>query len=70
MRNQDRIWAQIRYEKLSEFYFSYGKLGHLQKACEFGIIKTSSNVTTSNFGPHVRAALHRYSTGSNSGRDS
>ncbi|OMP05980.1 Zinc knuckle CX2CX4HX4C [Corchorus olitorius] len=32
-KNRDRSWVEVRYEKLGEFYFTCGRLGHVGKHC-------------------------------------
>ncbi|OMO69205.1 Zinc knuckle CX2CX4HX4C [Corchorus olitorius] len=36
-QNGGRIWAEIRYEKLGDFCYTCGKLGHGEKSCAVGL---------------------------------
>ena len=31
------VWAEVRYEKIVDFYFGCGRLGHVLKNCEEGM---------------------------------
>ena len=64
---KERSWAQIKYEKLLEFYFACGKLGHLLKNCGE---KTKMSVVDSSqmrYGPWLRAAPVRKNVGKEGG---
>ncbi|OMO77422.1 hypothetical protein COLO4_25190 [Corchorus olitorius] len=51
LRGDDRkIWAEVKYEKLSDFCFNCGRLGHSNKFCK------SEEKSSLSFGAHMRAA--------------
>ncbi|OMP07189.1 Zinc knuckle CX2CX4HX4C [Corchorus olitorius] len=52
--NGDRIWAVIRYERLLDFCFNFGQLGHVQKFCGAEISGLPR------FGAQMRALLPRW----------
>ncbi|OMO68593.1 Zinc knuckle CX2CX4HX4C [Corchorus olitorius] len=47
--NAERIWAAIHYEKLLDFCYACGKLGHVQKYCSHEVAGFPK------FGPQMRA---------------
>ncbi|OMO59330.1 hypothetical protein COLO4_34247 [Corchorus olitorius] len=60
-RNRGKVWAKIRYERLADFCYSCGKLGHLAKHC-FEEVKKDAN-GRSVYGPHLRVASFRMDYG-------
>ncbi|OMO52011.1 reverse transcriptase [Corchorus capsularis] len=52
-RNKEKVWAMVRYEKLVDFCFTCGKLGHVEKQCHMEPIVVDGQ---SIWGPHLRAA--------------
>ncbi|OMP04828.1 Ribosomal protein S21 [Corchorus olitorius] len=51
---KDRIWVKLKYEKLGDFCFACGKLGHSMKNCD---INVSDLPRDSVYGPWLKAAL-------------
>ena len=52
-------WASIKYEKLSDFCFVCGKLGHLWKNCDKRIEFCPAANTKQRYKAHMRAGLVR-----------
>ena len=62
------MWASSRYEKLSDFCFACGKLGHLWKNCNKDEEMCRDNPHKQRFGDHIRAGMIRKKASEN-GRD-
>lgn len=58
-------WVHFKYEKISEFCYYCGKLGHTRAGCSFQPVLTDPNFR---FGPRMKAEaiLHRKSAGDSS----
>ncbi|OMO75791.1 hypothetical protein CCACVL1_16038 [Corchorus capsularis] len=48
--DDDRIWAELKYERLADFCYACGKLGHTEKGC----VKEDSFNKDPKFGPWMR----------------
>ncbi|KAI8010271.1 hypothetical protein LOK49_LG06G00617 [Camellia lanceoleosa] len=49
-------WVPFKYEKLSDFCFDCGRLGHDRYSCKFVSRETGSK---SGYGPHLRTGIAR-----------
>ena len=68
-RNRDRVWAIIKYEKLSDFYFSCGKLGHMEKGCIEEVKRVVDNQEVIRYGAHMRVVPIKGIMRGNEGRE-
>ncbi|KAK3029970.1 hypothetical protein RJ639_038775 [Escallonia herrerae] len=56
-RNKDpnhAVWIRVQYERLPDFCFSYGRLGHTNRGCPHPPIELPENMS-SPYGPWLRA---------------
>ncbi|OMO94054.1 reverse transcriptase [Corchorus capsularis] len=60
-RNRGKLWAKIRYERLADFCYSCGKLGHLAKHCDEEVKNDMDGRPL--YGPHLRASSFRMDYG-------
>ena len=58
-KNKDRVWAIVKYEKLLDFCFSCGKLGHVAKGCVEEVQRANNNQEVMRYGAHMIAVLIR-----------
>lgn len=58
-RNGEVGRATIKYERLSEFYFGCGKLGHVERMCNSEITVSDEEDGGPMYGPWIRADRHR-----------
>ncbi|OMP04194.1 hypothetical protein COLO4_09864 [Corchorus olitorius] len=49
-KNKEKVWASVKYERLVDFCYSYGLLGHVEKMCR----EEGSGSELGNFGPHMK----------------
>ncbi|OMO96966.1 hypothetical protein CCACVL1_04733 [Corchorus capsularis] len=55
-KNGHKIWAEIRYEKLGDFCYKCGKLGHIEKTCDKEeVIEAGKKM----YGPWMRTGMIR-----------
>ncbi|XWS22767.1 hypothetical protein CRYUN_Cryun29cG0064700 [Craigia yunnanensis] len=54
---EERRWIVFKYEKLQEFYFACGKLGHLLKICGDKVKMVASNQSKIRLGAQMRGLL-------------
>ncbi|OMO61130.1 Endonuclease/exonuclease/phosphatase [Corchorus capsularis] len=55
-QDKGKLWVRLKYEKLGDFCFSCGKIGHLSKFCDAVTLESSRE---SAYGPWMKAALVR-----------
>ncbi|KAL7180279.1 hypothetical protein ACSBR1_043488 [Camellia fascicularis] len=55
-REGKEIWISFKYEKLSDFCYDYGRLGHDNKVCKF---VTREQGQSSGYGPALRIGVAR-----------
>ncbi|OMO52400.1 hypothetical protein COLO4_37225 [Corchorus olitorius] len=55
-KNGHKVWAEIRYEKLGDFCYRCGKLGHIEKVCEKDVI---AGTERKQYGPWMRTGMIR-----------
>ncbi|XWS24810.1 hypothetical protein CRYUN_Cryun27aG0016800 [Craigia yunnanensis] len=62
-RERNKVWASIKYEKLSDFCFACGKLWHFWKNCDKKGEMSSVVPHRQRFGAHLRVGPIRKETG-------
>lgn len=50
----DKVWAEIKYEKIVNFCFGYDRVGHLVRSCRFLKGKWDEEVQVGRFGEWMR----------------
>ncbi|XVF64624.1 hypothetical protein PTKIN_Ptkin09bG0183100 [Pterospermum kingtungense] len=56
---RSRIWAKVRYEKVVDFCFYCGRLGHQMKSCEHNETVKSNGEGKRRFGMWMKTGLFR-----------
>ncbi|XVF04024.1 hypothetical protein REPUB_Repub05bG0045000 [Reevesia pubescens] len=54
-RGKSIIWASVKYEKLTNFCYGYGKLGHSHKHCDEFFTSSREEKGKARFGDHLKA---------------
>lgn len=52
-------WAQVRYERLSDFCYGCGNLGHTSQSCNREIKISEENTGKPMYGPWISCRIHR-----------
>ncbi|OMO52652.1 hypothetical protein CCACVL1_29137 [Corchorus capsularis] len=67
-REGRKTWAEVKYEKLSDFCYGCGKLGHMVKNCHLEVQRSVVDPSKPHYGPHMRAAPVRRFEGVSAGK--
>ncbi|XVF84491.1 hypothetical protein PTKIN_Ptkin17bG0041100 [Pterospermum kingtungense] len=62
-RDRERVWAKVRYEKMADFYFACGRLGHVMRFCVERGTREVSGDRRRKFGLWLKAAPLRNKEG-------
>ena len=57
MEDKGRVWVEVKYEKLVDFCFVCGRMGHVMKNCERGIEEMGKGEGRMRYGLWMKAAL-------------
>ncbi|XWS57278.1 hypothetical protein CRYUN_Cryun09bG0160200 [Craigia yunnanensis] len=52
-----KVWAEVKYEKVTDFYFECGRFGHVLKNCEYGNEGKDMEVGRKRYGLQMKVTL-------------